>query len=184
MKRLLVLAGLVAALAGVASAAEKLEDKAIGIAIDAPEAFMNAPEKFEGSDALGELKALWVPKDSADTGGLAVVHHMPCPDGGFDAFKSGIEARLRELFQGGFKLLRQEDVEVAELKGFMLDFECPGNGTRPKEEGTVKHRVRWYILRDGTEKIAGIIYSSREATWKDLEPKFAASLKTAKKIPK
>jgi hypothetical protein len=106
---------------------------------------------------------------------------MDPPDGAaYDQFKGSWSQALGEYFSnGGYKLLGQEDLEAADRAGFSLEFECPGNGKRPDPNGTEKHHVRWYFLKDGS-KVIGVLYTSREADWKDLEPKVTASFKSVK----
>ena len=182
MKRWLVMGLAILLVAAGAWGAEKFEDKALGIALEAPEGFEALADRPELPSALGEVKAIFGHKERAGTAGLLFVHHMEIPDGeAYDAFKTQIGERLQGLYGVDFKVVKQEDIEVAGRKGFVLEFQVPGNGMLPEPNGNVQHHVRWHLLRDGETRLIGIAFHSRESAWKDLAPKFDASYKTLKK---
>jgi hypothetical protein len=172
---------LLLALVGAASAAEKVEDKSIRLSVDAPEGFLKAPELPKKDDFIGEAKGLFLSPDFATNGGAMLVHHMTLPGGlDFNGFKTALEPRLAMAFGNGYKLVKQEDVEAGKFAGFVLEFSCPGDGTKPDPTGSIPHHVRWYFFKDGDAKVIGMLYGARDASWKDLEPKYAASFKTLK----
>jgi len=180
VKRLLT--GLLLVLAaGAALAAEKFEDKQLGISVTAPEGFGAAADLGKRDDFIGEPKALFASPDAQNNAAILLIHHMEIPGGAdYATFKGAFADQLKTIFMDGFKLLKQEDLKVDKLTGFMLDFECPGDGTKPQPGGSTPHHVRWYLVREGDKKLVGLIYTGREAAWKDISPKFEASAKTLK----
>lgn len=181
VKRLLFAGALTTLLISAAFAAEKLEDKAIKVALDAPETFIKSPELPAKDNFIGESKGLFVSPDFAKNGAAVLVHYMDIPAGAdYTLFKSAIEPQLATVFGNGYKLVKQEDVKTEGFTGFSLEFTCPGDGTKPVPGGTTPHHVRWYFLKDTDTKVVGILYGGQEASWKDLDPKYAASFKSLK----
>ena len=168
-------------LVGGVAAAEKLDDATLGITLEAPEGFLVPPQKPPIPDLLGEVKGFYASPKFEDTAAFAMVHQMPRPDGvTFEQFKETFPARIGAQLGNSYKQVRQEDVEAGKLKGFVFEFEAPGNGMLPEAGGSFRHRVRWYFFPQGADRLIGIVYHSRETAWKELEPKFAASFKSLK----
>jgi hypothetical protein len=183
MKRLLAAFALLAAAAGTARAAEQFENKQLGIALAAPEGFVAAPDPGKRDDFLGEPKALYVPPDVEKTAAGLLVHHMDLPGGiDYPTFKTALAEFLKGAFGTSFKLVKQEDLKVDGLTGFMLEFECAGDGKKPLPGGSEQHHARWYLVRQGDAKLVGLLYTSREPAWKDIDPKVAASARSLKAI--
>jgi hypothetical protein len=180
MKRLLAV-GLLLAVAAGAAWAEKFEDKQLGIALTAPEGFAAGPNAGKKDDFIGEQKAIFASPDVQNNAAILLIHHMDLP-GGMDyaTLKGGLADLLKNVFAAGFKVVKQEELKTEGLTGFMLDFECPGDGTKPAPGGNVPHHVRWYLVQDGDKKLVGLLYAAREAAWKDVEPKFTASANSLK----
>jgi hypothetical protein len=181
MRRWLMVSLLSLAVAG-AAAGETFENKKIGIAVEAPAGFVVTQQKADNSP-LGEILGAYEAPDVANTASRMVVHLMEVPGGmDFDAFKKGAVDLLKAIFGEMFKLVKQDEPQVEKLTGFMLDFELPGNGTNPAPDGKIKHHARWYFFKQPDGKMAGILYTSQEAAWKDVEPKVTASAKTLKHV--
>lgn len=180
MKPFALLAVLAMLLGSAALAAEKFEDPEIKISIQAPEGFTALETKPELPPQLGPIKAVLADKTNPKKAAFLLVHHLPL-DGGYEDFKQQIPQVLAERLGTTFKLSRQEDTKVGAFSGFLLEFEAPGDGKLPVDGGTYRHHVRWYLLRDGESKLLGLIYHSLEDDWKELEPKYAASVKSLKK---
>jgi len=170
-------------LAAAANAAEKFEDAGLGIRMEAPDGFVAAAQKPPIPETLGEIKGFYTSPQAAENAGFLMIHHMTVPGGmGFDAFKGAFPGRIGEQLGQGFKQVKQEDVEVGRLKGFMFEFEAPGNGMLPEAGGSIPHRVRWYMFQHGAERIIGVVYHSRGAAWAELDPRFATSYKSLKPL--
>jgi hypothetical protein len=181
MKRFAIITALVA-LAATSAFAAKFEDKDLKLSIEAPAGFTKQAETPQISDRLGEHKAIYVDTQEPKRVAFMLVHHMELPEGAdYAIFKQQLPDVLKEYLGNSLKLNRQEDTEVGKFSGFMVDFEGPGDGKLPTADGTFRHHVRWYLLRDGDKKLVGLIYHSLEDAWKDLEPKVQASIKSAKK---
>jgi hypothetical protein len=180
MKPFALLAVLATLIGSAALAAEKFEDPQIKLSIQAPEGFTPPEAKPELPPQLGEIKAVFADKTDPKKSAFLLIHHMTL-DGGYEDFKQQIPQVLSERLGTTYKLSRQEDTQVGKYSGFLLEFEAPGDGRLPVDGGTFRHHVRWYLLRDGEDKLVGLIYHSLEDAWKELEPKYAASLKTLKK---
>lgn len=181
MKRVLGIGALLVALAGAAWAAEKFEDKTLGLRVEAPEGYTKA-ENPKLPEEVGEVKAFYVDPNAGTNAGSLLIHHMDLPDGAdYSAFKTSFGDQVGTFFGNGFKLVKQEDTDVPKLTGFMLEFECPGDDREAKPGGNIQHHIRWYFFRDGEKKLVGVVYHSLDLHWKALEPKFAASFKTLKK---
>lgn len=181
MRKLLLAGVLLVSLAGVARAAEKLEDKSVHVSLEAPEGFIKAPELPKKDSFIGEPKGLYLSPEVTSNGGALLVHHTAVPGGlDYDQFKNAFADFLGKTFASGFKVVKQEDTQVGKFSGFMLEFVCPGDGGKPDPNGTIPHHIRWYFFKDGADKLVGVLYGARDATWNDLEPKYAASFKTLK----
>jgi hypothetical protein len=179
MKKWFAIGLLLALAVGTAGAAEKFENKTVGIALELPAGFVSVEQKPENSP-LGDILGLYAAPDAAETGSGLLIHVLEIPGGDYDTFKGGLPDLLKGVFQEKFKLVKQEDTKFEKMTGFMLDFECPGDGSKPQPGGSIPHHVRWYLIREGDKKLVGLIYTGREAAWKDVSPKFDASAKTLK----
>lgn len=182
MKRLLLAGVFLTTLVAGVSAAEKFEAKSVHLAAEAPDGFIKPAELPKADEFIGEAKAIFVSTDAANNAGTMLVHHMTNQAGDFNGFKQAFEPLIEKAFSNGFKLIKQEDVKVGKLDGFELEFACPGDGTKPDPNGNIPHHIRWYFFKDGDAKVIGVVYGAREAAWKDLDPKFAASFKTFKYV--
>jgi hypothetical protein len=181
MRKLLLAGAITTLLISAAFAAEKLEDKGIKVALDAPETYIKAPELPAKDNFIGEAKGLFLSPDFAKNGGAVLVHYMDLPGGAdYTLFKAAIEPQLATVFGQGYKLVKQEDVKTDGFTGFSLEFVCPGDGQKPTPGGNTPHHVRWYFLKDTDTKVVGILYGGRDEAWKDLDEKYAASFKTLK----
>jgi hypothetical protein len=178
------LAGIIAGMLVTAAwAAEKLEDKSIHLSMDAPEAFIKSPELPKADAFIGTAKGLFLSPQVADNGAALLVHHMELPAGAdYATFKGIIAAQLGQVFGAGFKLVKQEDVTADKFSGFLLEFTCAGDGTKPDPNGTIPHHIRWHFLKDGDAKLIGVLYGARDANWNEMEPKYATSFKTLKRV--
>lgn len=180
--KLLVASLLAATLAVSAWAAEKFEDKSIRVAAETPEGFVKLDQVPAKDNFIGEAKALYLSPEAATNAGAMLVHHMELPGGvDYATFKGALATQLGTVFGAGYKLVKQEDTEMGKLSGFVLEFTCPGDGTKPAPGGTIPHHLRWYFFKDGDAKLIGVLYGARDAAWKDLDAKFAASAKTLKR---
>ena len=149
---------------------------------------LNMPEKFTRTESgsvpavVGAQKARFVTPDADKPNGTVIVHQMSLPDGtDYAQFKGGLEQGLREHFGDAAKIVRQEDVEQGGWSGFMIEAQVPGNEKDPEPGGPIRHHLRWYLLRDGTDKLVGVIFDARDDAWKDLEPGYSAAFKSLKK---
>ena len=144
--------------------------------------FAAAPNPGKKDDFLGEPKAVFVAADSDSTAGALLIHEMPIPAGlDYTTLKSALGEFLKGAFGDSDKLVKQEDLKVDGLTGFLLEFECASDGKKPTPGGSDKHHVRWYLIREGDSKLAGLLYGSRQAAWKDLDAKFSDSAKSLAK---
>lgn len=183
MRIVLAVCALFCAGAAAAAAAEKFEDKKLGIAVMAPEGFTAVADIGKQEEFLGETKALYASPDVDSTAGILLIHHMDIPGGAdYATLKGALSDQLKMAFGDKYRLIVQEDLKVEKLTGFVLEFECPGDGTKPRPGGNVLHHVRWYLIREGDAKLVGLIYTSRDSGWKPLDPKFVASAKTLKRV--
>jgi hypothetical protein len=181
--RLLIAGLLAASLAVGAWAAEKFEDQSIKVSADAPEGFVKLGELPPKDNFIGEAKGLYLSPDVANNGGAMLVHHMEIPAGAdYAAFKGAIAPQLELVFGNGYKLVKQEDVEIGKLSGFVLEFACPGDGTKPVPGGSIPHHLRWYFFKDSPTKLIGVLYGARDSAWKELSDKYVASEKTLKRV--
>ena len=181
--RLLIAGLLAASLAVGALAAEKFEDKGIKVSADAPEGFVKLGEVPPKDNFLGESKALFLSPDVANNGGAMLVHYLDIPAGAdYPTFKGAIAEQFGVVFGNGYKLIKQEDVEVGKLSGFVLEFSCPGDGTKPAPGGSIPHHLRWFFFKEGPAKLIGVLYGARDSAWKELSEKYTVSEKTLKKI--
>ncbi|MCC2671022.1 MAG: hypothetical protein K0Q72_3493 [Armatimonadetes bacterium] len=180
----LLIAGLLAATLAVGAwAAEKFEDTGLKVKADAPEGFVKLPELPAKDNFIGEAKGLYLSPDAATNGGAMLVHLMEIPGGAdYAAFKGAIAPQLEVVFGNGYKVVKQEDVEVGKLAGFVLEFTCPGDGTKPVPGGSIPHHLRWFFFKEGTGKLIGVLYGARDASWQELSAKFVASEKTLKRV--
>jgi len=181
MRRLAIITVLLAVAATAAFGAEKFEDKELKLAIEAPAGFTKVDMAPSLPPELGTTRVAFMDTQNQAKAAFLMIHHMDCPPGvTFVDFKQGLPDLLAGRLGNTYKLLRQEDVDAGKFTGTMLDFEAPGDGKLPGE-GNFRHHVRWYLLRDGEDKIIGLVYHSLEDAWKEVEPKFAVSVKTLKK---
>ena len=142
MKRLLVVPILIVVAAGAAFA-EKFEDKQLGISLAAPEGFAAGPNEGKRDGFIGEPKAIYFSPDAQNNAGMLLIHHMDLPGGtDYAAFKGALADILKNAFNEGFKVVKQEDLKTEGLTGFLLDFECPGDGMKPTPGGSIPHHVR------------------------------------------
>jgi hypothetical protein len=166
-----------------ADAVSSFEDAALGIGLEAPEGFSPPSAKPDLPDVIGEIKWIWAPANAEATAAFAAVHLMPIPDGAtFDAFKGAFPGVVEARLGAGYKQVRQEEITTGKLKGFVFEFEAPGNGRLPENGGTIKHHVRWYFYARENGKMTGIIFHSKEDAWKELQPKFDACFKSVKDL--
>lgn len=149
---------------------------------------LTLPEKFTrtetGSvpDVIGTQKARFVLPDAEKPNGTIIVHQMSLPDGtDYAQFKAGLEQGVRDHFGEAAKIVRQGDVEQGGWSGFMIEAQVPGNEKDPEPGGAIRHHLRWYLLRDGTDKLVGVIFDARDEAWKDLEPGYATAIQSLKK---
>ena len=149
---------------------------------------LTLPKKFTRTESgsvpavIGTQKARFVLPDAEKPNGTILVHQMSLPDGtDYAQFKAGLEQGLREHFGEAAKIVRQEDVEQGGWSGFMIEAQVPGNEKDPEPGGSVRHHLRWYLLRDGTDKLIGVIFDARDEAWKELEPGFSTAFKSLKK---
>src|SRR5438094_10590832 len=93
-----ILAGLLVALAaGAALAADKFENKKIGLSVDPPAGF-TALEKRPDNSPIGEVLGAYAAPDVEQTGSGLVIHLLPIPgDMEYDAFKTGVGDLLQAL---------------------------------------------------------------------------------------
>lgn len=183
MKLFALAATLLALFTIPALAANTFKDDTLKVQVEAPADFAKSTRDVQLPEALGTVKGAFDHNNAERTGGQFILHHMEIPAGAdYSGFKTSLPERVNEFLNGKAKVVRQEDVEVGKLKGFLLEFEAPGDGKLPSPDGTIAHHVRWYLLRDGEDKLLGLVYHSREEAWKDLDPQFAASLKTFKRV--
>lgn len=181
--KLLALASALLSLITLPALAASFKDEALKVEVEAPADFNKSTMEVQLPEALGSVKGAFDHKNSERSGGQFILHHMPIPaEADYNGFKSSLPERVNEFLNGKAKVVRQEDVELGKFKGFLFEFEAPGDGKLPSPDGTIAHHVRWYLLRDGEDNLIGLVYHSREEAWKELEPKFAASLKTVKRI--
>lgn len=181
--RLLIASLLAATLAVGVMAAEKFEDKTIKVSADAPEGFVKLAEVPPADNFLGESKALYLSPEVAANGGAMLIHHLTIPAGAdYAAFKVALPTQFATIFGDGYKLIKQEDVTVGKLAGFVLEFSCPGDGTKPLPGGTVPHHLRWFFFKDGDAKLIGVLYGARDASWAELSKGYVVSEKTLKRI--
>lgn len=182
MKRRVFLGAFLALAAGSSFAAVKYEDKELGIALEAPEGFIPLKELPRLHEALGATKAAYADPRKPGSGGLVMIHHMSLLEGGdYPTFKQRLPEAVGEFLGAGYRLLKQEDVTADKLAGFMIEFEAPGDGKLPQPGGPQRQHMRWYLFREGADRLVGVIYHATEEAWKELEPKFAASYKTVRK---
>lgn len=169
--------------AGVPVLAETFEDSGLKIKIEAPEGFKKVNQTPNLPEVLGECKGVYNHPNPDATAGQMFIHYMTLPDGAtFADFKNSLNARLDDHFGGGYKLVKQEDVNIAGREGMLIEFQSPGTGTFPEPAGTIPHHTRWLLLKDGDGRAIGVVLHSREAAWKDLEPKFTAAQKSIKGV--
>ncbi|MGV3724389.1 MAG: hypothetical protein ACO1SX_26125 [Actinomycetota bacterium] len=181
--RLLIAGLLAASLAVGVRAAEKFEDKAIKVSAEAPEGFVKLNEVPPPDDFIGESKALYLSPEVASNGGAMLIHHLTIPAGAdYAAFKGALPTQFATIFGNGYKLIKQEDVQAGKLSGFVLEFSCPGDGSKPVPGGAVPHHLRWFFFKDGDARLIGVLYGARDANWADLSAKYVASEKTLKRI--
>lgn len=182
MKRFVLASVLLLALSAAVLAADRFEDKGLGISVAPPAGFQKSDEKPPVPDAVGDVKAYFAPKESRP-GAWVLVHSMEIPENmEFGAFKAGLSDGLSNHFGDGYKLVKQEDLDIPKLTGFVLDFVAPGDGKFPQAGGTTPHHIRWYLLKGENGRATGLIYAATEADWKDLEPKYSESAKSLKAV--
>ena len=187
MKRLATKVALMGALlvltAAMALAADKFEDKAVGVAVELPDGFAIQDQRPPLPPELGTVKGFYLSKSKPESGGMLLVHQMDLPCGlDLNGLKTRLPDAISEHLGAGYKLLTQLDVTSGAHKGFLLEFEAPGDGKFPQPNGTQKEHVRWYLLQEGNKPLVGLLYHSTEDTWKEMLPKFEASFKTLKKV--
>lgn len=181
MKPTLLIAA--ALLLAIAAGAETLEEKALHVSLAAPEGFVRSGDLPDENELIGKPKALYQSPDNAKDGAALLVHHVTLPDGTtYKAFRNSLPGQVSKSLTGVYRLFRQSDVEIGGFSGFMLDFTCPGNGQRPEPDGKVPHHLRWYLFQDGDRNVVGLLYGANDAAWKDLNAKYAASVKTLKRL--
>jgi hypothetical protein len=179
MKRLAMVGALIALTAGIAHAAVSFQDKELGIKLDVPEGFTKPDQLPPFPEELGPVKAVYGDLEHPQRAAFTLVHRMELPAGvEFNKLQPALEAMLKESLGTGFKILSQQEVKVGKREGFLLDFEAMGNGRLPEANGTIKHHVRWYLLKDDANHVIGVVYHSVDDAWKELEPKYSASFKT------
>lgn len=179
MKRLAVAGVLIALTTGMARAAVSFQDKELGIKLDVPEGFTKPDQAPTFPEELGPVKAVYGDLQHPQRAAFTLIHRMELPAGlEFRALQPSLEATLKERLGTGFKILTEQEVKSGKREGFLIDFEAMGNGRLPEANGTIKHHVRWYVLRDDATHVIGVIYHSVEDAWKELEPKYSASFKS------
>jgi hypothetical protein len=181
MRQIKIMVAFVAAIVSTACAAERFEDPQLKVEVEAPEGFSRSEGTPPADPFVGEFKAAFASPEVGTTAGALLIHHMPLPNGiDYPTFKGTLATRLGTMFGDRFRLLRQQDVEVGKIQGFVLEFQCPGDGRKPEVNGSIPHQIRWYLFQGSDGKLIGLIYSARQESWKDLDTKFAASFKTLK----
>jgi hypothetical protein len=165
-----------------ATAADKFENKKIGLSVEPPAGFTVVEQRPENSP-LGEVLGAYAAPNVEQTGSGLLIHLLQIPgEQEYEAFKGVLPELLKGLLGEKYKLIKQEDTKIEGLTGFMLEFESPGDGKLPMPGGNVLHHVRWYFFKQPERKLAGVLYTSRESSWNDIEPKVAASAKTLKHV--
>jgi hypothetical protein len=162
---------------------ETFEDSDSKLSIESPEGFTKLPQDAPENEFLGKIKAIFLAPDVQTSSGVLLIHHMTRPADSTDhaAFKKNLEPGVKSYFGEGYKLIKQEDVkDVKDRETFYVEYNCKGGENGPDPNGTIPLRVRWYLIKDGDNKYVGLIYYSREESWKEMEPKFVKSFKTAK----
>lgn len=181
MRKAILLAALLVLAAAQFCMAASFQDPALKVEVQAPAGFEKIETLPPLPEVLGEVKTAFHHQEYEKTSGQLLIHHMMLPDGAaYEDFKAGLAGQVDEFLGGQAKIARQEDVTVGKLSGFLIEFEGPGNGKLPEAGGTIPHHVRWYLLKDGNGKLLGLVYHSRQDAWKELEPKFTASVKSFK----
>lgn len=174
--------GLAALLIAVPALSNSFEDATLKFKIDAPAGYKKADQAPPIPDVLGELKVAFNHADRDKNGGQMFLHLMPIPATEFEDFKTSLDARLQEHFGDGYRFIKRDDIELAGRQGFILEFQCPGDGLFPTQGGTTPHHVRWVLVKEGQAGTLGVLCHSRETAWKELEPGFATALKSAKAL--
>jgi hypothetical protein len=170
-------------LASAVAAADGFVDKELGIAVTPPSGFAKSDKAPEVPEAIGSVKGYFVSSQAKDDAGMLLIHAMKLPDGAsYDDFRNSLSDSLQHHFGAGYKLVKQEAVEVKGLTGFLLEAEVPGDGKDIKPGGDQKHHLRWYLFRRGDSGLTGVAYSARESAWTGLEPKFTTSFKTIRML--
>lgn len=180
MRKLAMMGVLLALTTGMARAATlSFQDKELGIKLQAPDGFTKPDALPPFPEGLGPVKVLYADQEHPKHAAFTLIHRMELPAGTeFKNLQPGLEALLKEQFGASLKFLSQQEVKVGQREGFLLDFEAPGNGQMPEANGTIRHHVRWYVLKDDGTHVIGIVYHSVEDAWKELEPKYTASFKS------
>jgi len=179
MNRLAMMGVLLALTTGIARAAVSFQDKALGIKLEIPDGFTKPDQLPPFPEGLGPVKAFYGDLEHPQRAAFTMIHHMELPAGvEFHRLQTSLEATLKEQLGAGFKIMNQQEVKAGKREGFLLDFEAPGNGRIPEANGTIKHHVRWYVLKDDPTHVIGVVYHSVEDAWKELEPKYRSSFKS------
>lgn len=179
MKQWWMAALLVSLTAGLAQAAERFQDKDLGVKLEAPDGFTAPDQRPPFPEGIGTVKALFGDLQHPQRAAFLMVHRMELPEGvEAKAFQPVLEEVLKERLGPTLKFLNQQTIKAGNREGFLLDFEAPGNGKLPEADGTIRHHVRWYLLQDGPNHFIGVVYHSVEDAWKELAPKYEASFKS------
>jgi len=157
-------------------------DRELGIRIQAPPGYAPMRDSPKTDDVLGEVRAAFQGAQAATTGEVMVVHRMPIPfEGGFDLFRGRLAVYLAGIFDERFLLDQQVHLEAAGKRGFMIDFECSGDGIRPEPGGEVRHHVRWLFLPGADGRLTGVMFSARQSAWPRIAAGIDASIRTLAK---
>jgi hypothetical protein len=180
MRGLALIGVLLALTTGMArAAAVSFQDKELDIKLQVPDGFTKPDALLPFPDELGPVKALYADLEHPQSAAFTLIHRMELPAGmEFKNLQTGLEAILKEQLGASLKFLSQQEVKAGKREGFLLDFEAPDNGRMPEANGTIRHHVRWYVLKDDPTHVIGIVYHSVEDAWKELEPKYTASFKS------
>src|SRR5262249_2273201 len=132
MRTYLISILLLAGAGGAALAADKFENKKIGLSVEPPAGFAVLEQRPDNSP-IGEVLGAYAAPDAEQTGSGLLIHLLSIPgDMEYDAFKASLGDLLKALLGEKFKLIKQEDTKIEGLTGFMLEFESPGDGKLPK----------------------------------------------------